>query len=136
MDGMRAPPLVLDRGLWRGVLNLVILEYAPGTRAYGVQIRCETYGAFEEMIYSIAGHGDGSGRYDGGVYIKEAVSSRLLGTYVEVHPVNLKRNMRHFSFVGYDFCYETLGIEVPKIHAFPSWEAAYSWVPNRDTDAV
>jgi hypothetical protein len=52
MDGIKAPPFVLDKGLWRGTLHLIVLEAAPfGDRAYGVQIACQIYGAFEEMIY-------------------------------------------------------------------------------------
>ena len=30
MDGMRPPPFVLDRGLWKSVLNLIVLEGSLG----------------------------------------------------------------------------------------------------------
>lgn len=132
MDGMKPPPFVLDRGLWRGVLNLVVLECRPGPRAYGVEIHCEAYGAFDEMIYSIADHGDATGRYDGGIYIKEAECSHLLKFYERTDP--FKRKVRHFSFVGSDFCYETIGMTGPVIHAFASREDAYAWVPEGGVD--
>jgi hypothetical protein len=72
MDGMKTPPLVLDQGLWGEVLKLIVLEGRPGTRAYGVEIHCLAYCVFDEMIYSVADHGQGSGMYGGGCYIKEA----------------------------------------------------------------
>ena len=86
IDGIGRPPFVLDRGLWRGVLSLIVLEARPGTRAYGVEVPCQIYGAFQEMIYSIAAHGDGSSRYDGGAYIKEAESSHLLEYWAQLGP--------------------------------------------------
>lgn len=129
MDGMKPPPYVFDCGIWRGVLSLIVLECTPGSRAYGVEVRCEAYSACEEMIYSIAGHGEASGAYDGSVYVKEATSSRLVEAYAKIDP--MKRKVRHFSFVGGDFCYETLGFEEPSIRAFASSEEAYAWVPYR-----
>src|ERR1700733_10151359 len=77
-------PFVLDRGLWKGALHLIVLEGLPGRRArgvktrrsYGVKIGCQIYWAIEEMIYSIAKHSDGSLMYRGDVYIKEAEHSR------------------------------------------------------------
>jgi hypothetical protein len=128
MDRMKAPPFVLDRGLWRGVLNLMVLECAPGVRAYGVEIKCDIYCAFEEMIHSIAHHGDGSGMYRGDVYIKEAENSNLLEAFRKVHPLN--RNARQFLFVGGDFCYETLGSAEPVVHTFASKDEAYAWTPG------
>ena len=39
--------------------NLIMLECVPDTRAYGIGItHCLVYCAFDEMIYSIAEHGD------------------------------------------------------------------------------
>ena len=131
MDGIKAPPSVLGRGLWRGVLNLIVLECAPGVRAYGVEIKCEVFGGFEEMIYSIANHGDGSGIYRGDVYIKEAENSNLLEAFRNAHPFN--RNARQFLFVGDDFCYETLGFAEPVVHTFASKEEAYAWTPSGDS---
>ncbi len=131
MDGMKTPPFVLDRGLRRGILNLIVLEGTPGGRAYGLEIRCEIYAAFEEMIYSTAGHGDGSGGYNGGVYIKEATKSYLLEAFAKNDPI--KRKVRHFSFVGGDFCYETLGVGEPIIRTFASKEEAYVWQPDHGT---
>jgi hypothetical protein len=132
MDGMRPPPFALDRGMWREVLHLIVLECSPGTRAYGVKIDCQIYGAFEEMIYSIAKHGDGSGAYRGDVYIKEAEHSSLLQAYKSVEPTR-KQNARHFLFVGADYCYETLGFAEPIVCAFASVDEAYAWVPGGDT---
>ena len=129
MDGMKAP-FVLDRGVWRGVLSLIALECKPGVRAYGIEIKCQIYGAFEEMIYSIAHHGDRSGVYGGDVYIKEAEQSKLLDVFRDVDP--FKRSPRHFLFVGGDFCYEVLGFEEPVVHAFASEEEAYAWPPRPD----
>jgi hypothetical protein len=125
MDGMKAPPFVLDRGLWRGVLSLIVLECPPGVRAYGVEVECQIYAAFEEMIYSIAHHGDGSGTYRGNVYIKEAEHSKLLDAFRDVDPI--KRNPRHFLFVGGDFCYEVLGFAEPVVRTFASKDEAYAW---------
>jgi hypothetical protein len=44
----------------------------PGRRAYGIEISCEIYVGFEEMIYSVADHSGKTASYCGGVYIKEA----------------------------------------------------------------
>jgi hypothetical protein len=128
MDGMKAPPFAFDRGLWRGVLRLIVLECSPGNRAYGVEIDCQIYYAVEEMIYSVASHGDKVGIYDGSVYVKEAEQSKLLQAYADIDPV--KRSARHFLFVGADFCYETLGFSAPVIRIFDSVEEAYAWTPG------
>jgi len=128
MDGMKAPPDVLDRGVWRGVLSLIVLESTfenPGSRAYRVEVVCEIYAAFDEMIYSIAKHGDGSGMYDGGVYIKEAEDSSLMRTWTKLDPFN--RKVHHFSFVGGDLCYETLGSAEPVIYKFSTVDEALAW---------
>jgi hypothetical protein len=134
MDGMKAPPFVFSQGTWRGVLNLIVLECAPGTRAYGVEIfGCQVYVAVEEMVYSVAHHGDGTGVYNGGVYIKETENSRLLDVFANTDPLN--RKSRHFLFVGGDYCYETLGIGEPAVRTFTSQEEAYTWMrgPNAGT---
>jgi hypothetical protein len=130
MDGMKAPPLVFDRGFWRGVLNLIVLECRPGPRAYSVQIRCEIYCAYEEMIYSIADHGKDRG-YNGNVYIKEAKESAVIESLGNMHP--RMRGLRQFVFVGGDHCYETVGFTKPVIQAFASQDDAYGWAPGRDT---
>jgi hypothetical protein len=131
IDGIRAPPFVLDVGIWRGVLGLIVLESKPGTRAYGVHVKCEAYAAFEEMIHSIAGHGAENLRYDGSVYIKEAETSQLLSAFSLVDP--FKRKHRHFAFIGGDFCYQTLGLTEPIVHAFASRDEAYAWKPPWET---
>lgn len=81
------------------------------------------------MIYSVADHGTASGRYDGGVYIKEAETSALLSAYAKIDP--FRRKLRHFSFVGSDYCYEVLGFEAPVIRAFDSPDDAFKWGPSR-----
>jgi hypothetical protein len=127
---MKAPPFVLDRGLWSGVLRLIVLECIPGSRAYGVEIDCQIYGAFEEAIYSIANHGNGSSsKYDGTVYLKEAVNSHLLNSWNTTDLT--KRKARQFLFVGSDFCYETLGFRPPLIRTFASRDEAYDWPPGQ-----
>ncbi|WP_431204610.1 hypothetical protein ACQ86E_05900 [Bradyrhizobium betae] len=126
IDGIDRPPVVLDQGVWRGVLHLVVLG---GIRAYGIEMRCEIYAAFDEMIYSIAYHGDSAGVYDGGVYVKEAECSALLKAYEEIDPIG--RKPRHFSFVGSDHCYEALGFSEPTIREFHNEEEAYAWGPLR-----
>lgn len=131
MDGIKAPMFVLDRGLWRGVLRLIVLECAPGVRAYGVEMNCRVYAAVEEMIYSTASHGDGSGIYRGDVYIKEAEHSELLQALRELKTV--QRDPRHFLFVGGDFCYEVVGFGEPVIRCFASQEEAYAWSPDLDS---
>jgi hypothetical protein len=135
MDGMKAPPFVFSQGTWCGVLNLIVLECAPGTRAYGVEIfDCQAYVAFEEMIYSVANHGDKAGNYDGGVYIKEAENSRLLESFENIDPFS--RKPRHFSFVGGDYCYETLGFTEPVVRTFASQEEAYAWMQSPGAGAL
>lgn len=128
IDGIERPPYVFDRGLWRGILHLIILSPKPYLRHYGLQIRCDAYFGVEEMIYSVADHGGETLRYDGGVYIKETDRSALLTAYRAIDPVD--RNPRHFSFVGGDYCYEALGLSEPVIHQFASEEEAYEWGPD------
>ena len=82
------------------------------------------------MIYSVADHGDRSGMYDGGIYIKEATASQLLEAFSRVDPT--KRNTRQFLFVGMDYCFETLGFGEPVLHEFPDEETAYAWRPGTD----
>jgi hypothetical protein len=86
------------------------------------------YFAVEEMIYSIAPHSNGSGRYDGSIYIKEATASALMNAFASVDPAQLKA--RHFLFVGMDYCYETLGFGAPVLHEFLDEETAYAWRPG------
>ncbi|MBH5392185.1 hypothetical protein [Bradyrhizobium diversitatis] len=133
IDGIERPPYVFDQGLWRGVLYLIVVAPNPSLRAYGIEMSCEIYAGFEEMIYSVANHGDGKTEvYDGGVYIKEAGQSALLKSYVETDPVG--RKPRHFLFVGSDYCYEVLGFSEPTIRAFGSPEEAYAWGPSRSDE--
>jgi hypothetical protein len=128
VDGIERPPFVVDQGVWRGVLYLIVLA-SKGPRAYGIEISNEIYAGFDEMIYSIADHGRTTGGYDGGVYIKEAENSALLKAYAAVDPIGWKP--RHFSFVGNDYCYEVLGFSEPIIQAFDSPDEAYAWGPSR-----
>jgi hypothetical protein len=88
---------------------------------------CEIYAGFDEMIYSIADHGGTTGGYDGGVYTEY---SPLLKAYVATEP--LGRRLRHFSFVGNDYCYEVLSFSEPTIRAFDSPDEAYAWGPWRE----
>ncbi|MCK1377547.1 hypothetical protein IVB33_03685 [Bradyrhizobium sp. 24] len=135
IDGIERPPFVFDQGLWRGVLYLIVVAPNPGLRAYGIEMSCEIYSGIEEMIYSVADHGDKTtGRSDGGVYIKEAENSALLKAYAATDPVG--RKPRHFSFVGGDYCYEVLGFSEPIIRAFSSPEEAYAWGPSRSDEKV
>lgn len=128
IDGIERPPFVLDRGLWRGVLSLIVVGSHPSRRSYGVQFQCEAYGAFEEAFYSICGHGDAGISYDGGVYIKEAAASALKSAYDATGPFSgLKA--RHFALVGGDFCYEVLATGEPHIFPFASEDEAYAWAP-------
>lgn len=129
IDGIERPPFVFDQGQWRGVLYLIVVSPKPNLRAYGVELSCEIFAGFEEMIYSVADHGGTTGFYDGGVYIKEAASSALLKAYAATDPVG--RKPRHFLFVGGDYCYEALGFSEPIIRAFSHPEEAYAWAPFR-----
>ena len=70
IDGIERPPYVFDQGLWRGVLYLIVVAPNPSRRAYGIEMSCAIYAGFDEMIYSVANHGDSAGMYDGGIYIK------------------------------------------------------------------
>src|SRR2546423_790713 len=118
IDGIERPPFVLDQGFWRGILHLIVMGPAPSERFYGIEIGCEIYGGFEEMIYSVANHGDRSSFYDGSTYIKKARQSRLISEYE-----NLGLGLqppRQFLFVGGDYCYETLGSSDPVIRQFNS----------------
>lgn len=130
LDGIDRPPFVLDRGLWKGGLSLIIVEAPPRKRAFGVQIKCEAYLAVEEMIFSVSDHGGGTAGYDGTVYVKEAGSSRILEALEAADP--LHRKARQFLFVGSDFCYETVGFEEPVVRLFLSVDAAYQWRPNAE----
>lgn len=129
IDGIERPPFVFDQGLWRGVLYLIVVAPNPSLRAYGVEISCQGYAGFDEMIYSIADHGGRTSMYDGGIYIKEAESSALLKTYAATDPSG--RKPRLFSFVGSDYCYEVLSFSEPIIRAFDDPEEAYAWGPVR-----
>jgi hypothetical protein len=129
MDGIERPPWVFDQGFWRGVLHLIVLSPTPHMRFYGIELPCEIYTGINEMIYSVADHGDSAGAYDGGVYIKEAEASVLLTAYAAAYPS--KRRPRHFSFVGGDLCYEALGFSEPTIRAFADEEGARAWGPSR-----
>jgi hypothetical protein len=133
IDGIKPPPFALSKGMWRGTFNLIVVECVPGIRAYGIEIiGCQVDASFEEMIYSIADHGDRAGAYDGGVYIKEAETSHLLDLWDRIDP--FKRKVRHFSFVGGDHCYEALGTKDPVIRTFASPEEAYAWRPDSDVE--
>ena len=129
IDGIERPPFVMDQGLWRGVLHLIVLSPRPYTRFYGIEIPCEVYAGIEEMIYSIAGHGDVAGAYDGGVYIKEARTSALLDACAAADP--MQRRPLHFSFAGGSYCYEVLGFSEPAIRSFVDEEEAYAWGPPK-----
>jgi hypothetical protein len=129
IDGIERPPFVFDQGLWRGTLYLIVLAPNPSLSAYGIEISCEIYAGFDEMIYSVADHGGRTSLYDGGIYIKEAENSALLKAYAATDPVG--RKPRHFCFVGSDYCYEVLGFAEPIIRAFDSPERAYAWGPSR-----
>jgi hypothetical protein len=130
IDGIERPPYVFGQGLWRGVLHLIVLAPKPSLRAYGVEIACEIYAGFEEMIYSVADHGAGrTSFYNGDVYIKEAETSALLKAWAVADPN--KRKARHFLFIGGDYCYEVLGFSEPIIRAFDSPEQAYAWGSSR-----
>ena len=129
MDGLKNPPFVFDQGLWKRRLHRVVLEAAPGPRAYGVQIECEVYAGFDEMIYSLANHGDESAGYNEDAYIKEATASALISAFKAAHPFG--RTPRHFLFAGGDLCFETLGFSEPTIHRIEFIEEVYEWGPDR-----
>jgi hypothetical protein len=126
-DGIQSP-FLLDRGLSRGVLHLLVMEGNPGERSHGVTVSCEAYAGFEEMIYSVADHGMAARFYYGQTDIREARRSVFLDAYVAADP--LGRIPRHFLFVGTDFCYEVLSDAVSEIRAFPSKDEAYAWGPS------
>jgi hypothetical protein len=127
IDGIQRLPYVLDKGMWKGILHLVILE-GQGARAYGIRFDCEMYFGIDEMIYSIAAHGTGA-MYDGGIYIKETMNSAWLKAYTAIEP--LERVPRHFLFVGNDYCYECVGFNEPIIHTFATEDEAYAWGPDQ-----
>jgi hypothetical protein len=134
IDGIERPPWVFVRGHWRGVLHLIVLASQPGHRAYRIDVSCEIFAGFEEMIYSVSGHGNSKGVYDGGVYIKEAESSALLTAYATIDPAG--RTPRHFLFVGSDYCYEVIGFSEPVITAFRDAAEAYEWRPRQERDVT
>jgi hypothetical protein len=128
LDGIDRPPFVLDRGLWNGILALIVVGAPPRGRSYGVQIRCQGYLAVEEALYSVADHGAGTARYNGAVYIKETSDFPAQEAF-EVFD-RRQRKARRFLFVGSDFCYETIGFDEPVVQAFASTDAAYAWQPD------
>ncbi|ATC23281.1 hypothetical protein CVUC_06875 [Caulobacter vibrioides] len=87
-------------------------------------MRCQAYFGVEELFYSNAGHGDVAGTYDGGVYIKETMDSALLRAQAYCDPT---ARVRHFLFVGGDYCYEVLSFAEPSIYAFDSHDEAMVW---------
>jgi hypothetical protein len=122
LDGLHGPPFVLDRGLWRGVLHLIVLEADPGLRAWGLEVPCLAYFGVEAAVWRKAGHGE---PYDGAAYLRAAERSQLLAAHAKV--ARTKRTARHFGFVGSEFCYETLGFGEPVIRPFASRDNAWSW---------
>jgi hypothetical protein len=130
LDGIDRPPFVFDRGLWQGMLRLIIVEAPPRKRAFGVQIKCQAFLAVEEMIYSVADHGGGTAVYDGTVYLKEATQSRVCEANKATDP--LHRGVRQFLLVGSDICYETIGFDDPVVRRFASVEAAVEWRPDTE----
>lgn len=134
MDGIDRDPFVYAHDHLRGMLYLLVFGGKSGPRVFGVEIACYGYFAVEEMLYSVARHGDGSKSYDGGIYIKEAINSRLLQAMVDQHPLARSPTnpegwvARHFLFVGYDFCFETIGFKEPRIRTFASEDEAHAWV--------
>ena len=133
IDGIKFP-VVFDKGIWKGVLNLVVFEGfegLPGTKSYGIKIACEVFLAVEERIYSMAHHGDNSSIYDGSVYIKEAVTSQLISAYTDAD--YLEKVPRHFLFVGLDYSFECLSFSSPEVFTFGSMEEGYGWHPSEDS---
>jgi hypothetical protein len=107
------------------VLHLIIVAPKPGLRAYGIEMSCEIYVGFEEMVYSVADHAGKTAFYGGGVYVKEAENATLLKACAAADPVG--RKPRYFSLVGSDDCYEVLGFSQPIIRAFDSPDEAHAW---------
>jgi hypothetical protein len=132
LEGLKAPPFVLDRGLWRGVLHLIVLEADPGSRAWGLEVPCQAYFAVEASIYAKADHGDPARVLDQPAWLKEAERSQLLSAHAAV--VRTRRSPRHFAFVGSEFCYETLGFGEPVVRALASREDAWAWRRRRGED--
>lgn len=128
IDGVLSP-FVLDGGVWRGERRLAVVEPSPGRRAYGVAAMCIAYAAYDEMLYSVASHGEGL-RYDGGVYLKEAQGSLWLKAHAEIDP--LERRLRHFCLVGGEICCEFLSIQPPEIVVFADEVDAYRWAKAQD----
>jgi hypothetical protein len=133
LDGLKAPPFVLDRGLWRGVLHLIVLEAEPGSRAWGLEVSCQAYFAVEAKIWAKAGHGERAAAPDGAAWLREAERSQLLAAHAAL--VRARRTPRHFGFVGDEFCYETLGFGEPVVRAFAGRDEAWAWRRQRGQDA-
>jgi hypothetical protein len=132
IDGIERPPFVVDQGLWRGTLHLIVVAPNPSSRAYGIEIACQVYAGVEEMAYSISDHSSEGLAYDGSVYIKEAESSALLRAFqTHVLPSYPSHKPRQFAFVGGDYCYEVLSFSEPVIRTFIDPEEAYAWGPLR-----
>jgi hypothetical protein len=93
-------------------------------RAFGLEMHCQAYFGVEELLYSNVAHGDETGTYDGSIYIKEAMHSALLKAQADCNPTV---DVRHFLFVGGDYCYEVLSVGEPTIHAFNSDAEAVAW---------
>ena len=127
LDGIKSPQLE-NFGYGNGGLHLIAFSAHNEGPAYGIQISCDAYFAVEEMLYSIAQHGDADIIYDGTVYVKEAVRSKLLDNVVAIHPS--EPVWRHFIFVSYDYCFETLGKSEPAFRMFPDIGEAYEWKPT------
>lgn len=87
-------------------------------------MQCQAYFGVEELLYSNVAHGDETGTYDRSIYIKEAMHSAILKAQADCNPTI---DVRHFLFVGGDYCYEVLSCGEPRIYTFDSDAEAIAW---------
>jgi len=124
IDGLKNPTIV-DRGFWDGDIHFVVTGTNNEPRLYGISIEPICYAAFDETFYSIAGHGDIS-EVDFSVYLREAVTSELKRCWSDAYSFD-GHDLRHWSLVGLDTCYEVLALEDPRIRQFKSQAEADAW---------
>ncbi|AAK23704.1 hypothetical protein EIB18_09180 [Caulobacter vibrioides] len=130
IDGIRYPNVdVIGASLLNKVpVRCLVSEWSAGDclRVYSVDFPgARVVFAVEEMLYSIINHDDGTGNYDGGVYLKETDRSAVLARLAEDDP--MQRRFRHFLLVGLNTCVEIVDTHEPIVRTHADYESARRW---------
>lgn len=126
IDGMPLPSADAH-GIGPEGLCLTVHSFRDDQRAFGIELQCQAYFAMDDLLYKYSNHGEPTSDY-GDVYIMEATASALLDAQARCNPTI---PVRHFRFTGFDFCYEVLSVDEPKIHTFANDDEAYAWAAKQ-----